>query len=108
MAQIDVAINGRSYRIACDDGQEEHIGKLAAYVDQRIAELVSSVGQVGEARLLVMAALLIADELSETFAQLQARGEGGETVARAEASLAAATEALAARIETIAARLEAA
>jgi cell division protein ZapA len=108
MAQIDVTINSRQYRIACDDGQEAHIAKLAEYVDQRVAELVSAVGQVGEARLLVMASLLIADELSELFAELKAKGEGGETVARAEASLAAMTEALAARIETIAARLEAA
>jgi len=112
MAQIDVTINGRNYRIACDDGQEEHIVQLADYVDKRVAELVSAVGQAGEARLLVMASLLIADELSEAFAELQERGEAksepGETVARAEASLAAATEALAARIEAIAARLEAA
>jgi len=112
MAQIDVTINGRNYRIACDDGQEDHIVQLADYVDKRVAELVSAVGQAGEARLLVMASLLIADELSEAFAELQAKGEAksepGETVARAEASLAAATEALAARIEAIAARLEAA
>lgn len=112
MAQIDVTINGRNYRIACDDGQEAHIVQLADYVDKRVAELVSAVGQAGEARLLVMASLLIADELSEAFAELQAKGETksepGETVARAEASLAAATEALAARIEAIAARLEAA
>lgn len=108
MAQIDVTINGRSYRIACDDGQEDHILKLADYVDRRVAELVSALGQAGEARLLVMASLLIADELSEAFAQLQAKGEPGETVARAEASLAALTDALAERIETIAARLEAA
>jgi cell division protein ZapA len=114
MAQIDVTINGRSYRIACDDGQEDHILQLAEYVDKRVAELVSAVGQAGEARLLVMASLLIADELSEAFAELDARKDEapksapGETVARAEASLAAATEALAARIEAIAARLEAA
>jgi cell division protein ZapA len=112
MAQIDVTINGRGYRIACDDGQEDHILQLAAYIDKRVAELVSAVGQAGEARLLVMASLLIADELSEAFAELEAKeqpkGAAGETVARAEASLAAATEALAARIEAIAARLEAA
>lgn len=112
MAQIDVTINGRSYRIACDDGQEDHILKLAEYVDRRVAELVSAVGQAGEARLLVMASLLIADELSEAFAQVQSRGglatATSHAAADTEARLAALTDALAARIETIAARLEAA
>ena len=61
MAQVDVAINGKSYRIACDDGQEEHLLQLAAFVDQRVQELAASVGQIGDARLLVMASLLISD-----------------------------------------------
>ena len=64
MAQVDVTINDRSYRIACDDGQDVHVTQLADYVDRRVQELVSAVGQVGDARLLVMASLLIADELS--------------------------------------------
>ena len=68
MAQVDVIINDRSYRIACDDGQDGHVTELARYLDGRVQELVSSVGQVGDARLLVMASLLIADELSETLA----------------------------------------
>ena len=65
MAQVDVAINGKSYKIACDDGQEDHLLKLASNVDQRVQQLAASVGQVGDARLLVMACLLISDELSE-------------------------------------------
>ena len=101
MAQVEVTINGRDYRIACDDGQEEHLEGLAAYVDRRVSELVSAVGQVGEARLLVMVSLLIADELSETYASLE---NGGS--ADAADKLAAATEALAEKIETIAAKLE--
>lgn len=105
MAQVDVTINGREYRIACDDGQETHVRQLADYVDRRVSELVSAVGQVGEARLLVMASLLIADELSEAFASLQ----GGDSRANDAAQrLAEATEALAEKIEGIAARLEAA
>jgi len=105
MAQVEVTINGRKYRVACDDGQEPHLHQLAQYVDRRVSELVSAVGQVGEARLLVMASLLIADELSEAFASL----EGGETRAgEAVERLAEATEALAEKIESIAARLEAA
>ena len=69
MAQVDVLINGKSYNVACDDGQEDHLLQLAGYVDQRIQDLVNSVGQVGDARLLVMASLLISDELSEIYAK---------------------------------------
>ena len=75
MAQVDVTINDRAYRIACDDGQDGHVSQLAEYLDSRVQELVSSVGQVGDARLLVMASLLIADELSETIAELNGRQE---------------------------------
>jgi cell division protein ZapA len=108
MAQVDVAINGKSYRIACDDGQEGHLLQLAAFVDQRIQELVASVGQVGDARLLVMASLLISDELSETFSNLNSADENDATDAAAEAeqALAQKTEALAQRIELIAEKLE--
>ncbi len=102
MAQVDVAINGRNYRVACDDGQEDHLRQLAEYVDRRVMELVESVGQIGEARLVVMASLLIADELSESFASLEA----GDP--EAEERLAQATDAVAERIEAIAAGLEAA
>ena len=65
MAQINIKINDQDYKIACDDGQETHLASLANYLDSRIKELVNSVGQVGEARLLVMACLLITDELLE-------------------------------------------
>ena len=108
MAQVDVAINGKSYRIACDDGQEDHLLQLAAFVDQRIQELVASVGQVGDARLLVMASLLISDELSETFSNLNSVDNNGAVDAAAEAEevLAQTTEALAQRIELIAETLE--
>jgi len=108
MAQVDVAINGKSYRIACDDGQEDHLLQLAAFVDQRIQELVASVGQIGDARLLVMASLLISDELSETFSNLNSVDDNGAVDAAAEAEqvLAQTTEALAQRIELIAEKLE--
>lgn len=71
MAQVDVDINGQSYRIACDDGQEEHVAHLAEYLDHRVGELVDSVGQVGEARLLLLAALLVIDELAEADQQAE-------------------------------------
>jgi len=109
MAQVNVTIKGRAYQIACDDGQEQHLAALAAYVDQRVGELTAAMGQIGDARLLVMVSLLIADELADA----QAAGAAGvpqsaALPASAEATLADGIEALARRIEEIAARLEAA
>ena len=63
MAQVDVSVNGQSYRIACEDGQEDRLVDLAAMVDEKVLDLVNQIGQVGSNRLLVMAALVIADEL---------------------------------------------
>ena len=71
MSQVNVNINDRNYSIACDDGQEAHLGKLGAYVDQRATELKASVGNIDDSRLLVMVALLIADELSDAYSDLE-------------------------------------
>ena len=65
MAQVDVTINDQNYRIACEEGQQDHLRKLAGGVDDRIAELVSVMGQIGELRLLVMVSMLMADEISD-------------------------------------------
>lgn len=108
MAQVDVVINNRSYRIACDDGQDVHVLQLADYVDHRVQELVASVGQVGDARLLVMASLLIADELSEALTALNDKRESREDSSPTMDHVAQTMENLAERIERIAARLEAA
>ncbi len=106
MPQVDVSINGRRYQIACDEGQEEHLSQLAEYVDQRVQKLVGEVGQVGDARLLVMTSLLVVDELAEAEANSQAgNGDGGVAGERDEA-LASMMEAVASRIENIAAGLE--
>jgi cell division protein ZapA len=118
VAHVTIRINGRPYEIGCEDGQEDHLQRLSEYVDRRVRELVGSVGQVEQARLLVMASLLIADELSEATARL---GEGtdaaasaqavGETVERlrleTEAAAAQRLERAAESLESLAARLEA-
>ena len=115
MAQVSVTINGRNYPILCDDGQEEHVSRLAAYIDKRASEIAETVGQVGESRLLVMASLLVADELSEAYDEMERlqveakkseetiRNETRETM---EAKIAPVVESLAVRIENIAAGLE--
>ncbi len=109
MAQVNVTINGRSYNVACEDGKEPQLAKLGAYLDKRVAELAASLGQIGEARLLVMAGLVVADELADArnmVSELKRRAPGLSP--EAEEALASGIEALAARIEHIAARLEAA
>jgi cell division protein ZapA len=110
LARVSVTINGRKYQIACEDGQEAHLARLASYVDNRISELVASVGQIGDSQLLVMASLLIADEMSDAYRELETMRsmEHGGAAARvdAEENLGIAMESLAARIENVAARLK--
>ena len=109
MAQVTVTINGKDYQVACDDGQEAHLSRLGSYVDNRIGELTAAVGQVGDARLLVMVSLLLADELSDVYAELEVArtaDAGASAMLSAEESLSAGIEDLAMRIETIAESLE--
>jgi cell division protein ZapA len=109
MAQVNVRINGRLYQVACEDGQEAHLERLAHYIDQRVEELVRDVGQVGDARLLVMVSLLIADELADTYDELQELRAGQSEARRsaeAEDALAADLEAMAARVSALAERIE--
>ena len=63
MAQVDITVNNQNFLIACEDGQEDRLLDLSKIVDEKVGELVAQVGQVGQTRLLVMAALVIADEL---------------------------------------------
>jgi cell division protein ZapA len=73
MPLVNVTVNQRTYAITCEEGEEEHLGELAAYVDTKVGELLGSVGQVGEQRLLLMAALVIADTHFENLALLEKR-----------------------------------
>ena len=108
MAQVSLTVNGRPFAITCDDGQEARIRRLGEYVDAKVAEFVRSIGQVGEARLLLLAALVIADELAKAT---EALGEERSGVPDAEASAAIdaaakGIQSLARRVEAIAERLE--
>ena len=110
MGEVNVLVNGRSFTITCDDGEEPRIRRLALYVDAKVAEFVASIGQAGEARLLVLAALVIADELSDGNEALQqernrGRAADAERIAAADAA-ASGIHGMAERIEAIAARLE--
>ena len=110
MAQVGVAINGRTYQIACDDGQEEHLVRLARDLDARIGQLRESFGEIGDTRLTVMAALMVADELTEVRRRMRAAEQEIESLNdarlaagdRIEANERAVTEA----IENAAERIE--
>lgn len=65
MATVNATIAGRQFRLACEDGQEEHLQTLASDIDQRIEGLRKQFGEIGDTRLTVMAALMVADEMSE-------------------------------------------
>ena len=107
MPELTVEINGREYQVACDDGQEEHLTKLARFVDKKMGELVGAVGQIGDARLLVMTGLLIADELSDAYRQLESfDAETGDDGKSSHTAMTSALEVCAQRIESIAARFE--
>src|ERR1700693_3826770 len=89
MSQVTVTINGRQFRMACEDGQESHLLRLAQDLDQRIERLRVTFGEIGDTRLTVMAALTVADELADTSGKLR----------RLEEDLAALQEARAAFAE---------
>lgn len=106
MAQVTLSVNGRPYVVGCEDGQESHLTELARLFDEQVRQVSRDVGQLGETRLFLMAALMLADELSDLrgrVAGLQAdharlQAEAGSVEGRA----AAALEAAARRIEKLA------
>jgi cell division protein ZapA len=110
MGQVTVAVNGRSYTLACDDGEEPRIRRLAQYLDAKVTEFVASVGQVGEARLLLLAGLVIADELSDARDALEREQNRSRTaVAERSANADAGADGLEdppKRVEAIATRME--
>jgi cell division protein ZapA len=110
MSQVSVTINGRQFRMACEDGQEEHLTTLARELDSRIESLRGKFGEIGDTRLTVMAALTIADELGEMGTRLNRLEE--ELMAVQEAHVAttdrhkAAQAAIAASLTSAAERIE--
>ncbi len=118
MGQVTVTINGRGYTVGCDGGQEDHVTELAAYLDHHISQLNETMGSVGDMRLMLLAGLMVADELSETVArleELEAEVEGLRNGQQAlsehsngfEAQAVEVIDGIAARIEDIAQRLNA-
>ncbi len=97
MAEVSVRVNGHIYAVGCEDGQEQHVVALAKMFDQHVTQVAQEVGQLGETRLFLLGALLLADELAD------ARGRLDDTVG-AERLASEALEAAAGRIEALAAK----
>ncbi|MEM9277113.1 MAG: cell division protein ZapA [Pseudomonadota bacterium] len=65
MPSVSVLINGKSYRMACDEGQESHLENLASELDKYVNHLKGSFGDIGDQRLTVMAGIMVTDEMLE-------------------------------------------
>ena len=107
MAQVTIEVNGRSYTVGCEDGQERHLTELARLFDRQVRQVGQEVGQLGESRLFLMGALLLADELADARARLaQAQGEAVRAQAEAqrlEARAAVVLDAATRKVEALAA-----
>ena len=112
MTQVTVTINSRQYRMACEDGQEEHLRELCADLDRRVGELRQRAGEIGYDRLLVMAAVTVADELAEAGARIgkleqelatlrNARAQASDRSQAVQAAIVEAFNSAAARIEAL-------
>jgi cell division protein ZapA len=71
MAQVTVTIDGKAYRMACEEGQEDHLTELANRFDQYVNHLKAQFGEIGDLRLTVMAGIMVMDELSEVNRKLK-------------------------------------
>src|ERR1700744_5662712 len=89
MPLVNVMVNARAYTIACDEGEEEHLKELAAHVDQKVRELTGSVGQVGDQKLMLMAAVLITDEFFEARGRVDGNAKKVKELEGVKADLAA-------------------
>ncbi len=116
MPLVNIMVNQRAYTIACDEGEEEHLRELSKHVDTKVRELLGTVGQVGDARLLLMAALLITDDYLDAVEQrnqrnrlveelTQARDEAEAALNRAEAEIGRRVESAGERVDALVRRL---
>ncbi len=111
MADVNITINGRIYEIGCDQGQEGRVVDLASYVDQRLQQIARTGAAYNDAHLLVLTALVLADEIFESRANggdtKPAKGRAPAATAQAEAGLSREDEAALAKVlEHLAKRID--
>lgn len=107
MAQVSIEVNGRVYTVGCEDGQERHLTELARLFDRQVRQVGQEVGQLGETRLFLMGALLLADELADTQSRLahtqtelaRVQTEAGQLESRVTGALDAAARKVEALVE---------
>lgn len=110
MSKVTISLNGRAFTIGCEDGQQAYLRDLAGHLDSHVRDLSDKVGQIGDLRLLLMASLIVADEMREAQGRIEAleeersdlKGRLSHAEARVRTERARAAEA----IEAAAARLE--
>jgi cell division protein ZapA len=108
MAQVSLQINGYGYILGCADGEEEHLRALAADLDRRIDEIKESTGPTGEARMLLMAALVLSDELHDLRGQRDGAASAlAPAATRAEPKIGRRLRGITKKAEAIAASAEA-
>jgi cell division protein ZapA len=105
MAQVSVTIDGRKYRLACNEGEEARLESLAGMVDGKIGEMRTTFGQIGDQRLVIMAALTIADSFAEARDAAEAERQRSAAAEERAQAIASSLEALGSRLEALAARL---
>jgi cell division protein ZapA len=105
MAQVSVTIDGRKYRLACNEGEEARLESLAGMIDEKIGEMRSAFGEIGDQRLVIMAALTIADNLAEARDQAAAERKRSEAAEQRVEAVASSLEELGSRLEALATRL---
>lgn len=107
MAQVSIIVNGRGYQVGCDEGEEDKVQALGQALDERVQQIAQAVGQVGEARLMLLASLTMADDLAEAQAENEAlRNALKNAKEQPLGDGAADLAALAKRLEVVAERLE--
>jgi cell division protein ZapA len=105
MSQVSVTIDGRKYRLACNEGEEARLESLAGVIDEKIGEMRTAFGEIGDQRLVIMAALTIADDLTEARDQAAAERKRSEDAEQRAQALASRLDELGSRLESVVARL---
>ncbi len=117
MAQVNLTVNGRVYRIACEDGEEDHVAQLGERFEEAINELRGAMGEIGDQRLMVMAGILMTDRLDDTERRLKrseqeigllkdSRADSSMRLDGLDKSFAETLNLAASRIESVAERLQ--
>jgi cell division protein ZapA len=99
MPQITLTINNTPYQFACQEGEQDRLMELARTIDARVAQLASALGQVGEAKLILMASIILLDEINESGGAGLSQGDLLAHLGDMD-SLASEMEHIAAKVES--------